>query len=68
MIVADSSEYKNQFINFLSGQYFADANHTYAIYLLAPIVTTLVYGLTKNGTSYNPPESVSEFKEFDDLF
>jgi hypothetical protein len=60
VIVADSSGYRNAIVRFLSRDYFIRyAKTTYATYLIGPIVTFSVYGLTRSGTSNDVLETVS---------
>jgi hypothetical protein len=60
VIVVDASGYRNGFVRFLSGSFFVRyAKTTYATYLIGPIVTFSVYGLTRSGTSNDVLETVS---------
>lgn len=60
VIVADNSGFKNGFLKFLSKGFFVrDAKITYAMYLVAPIITKLTYGLMKSGGGFDFPDIVS---------
>jgi hypothetical protein len=60
VIIADVSGYQNTFLRFLSNKYFDQyANTSYSSYLISPIVTNLIYGLTSNGSSLDLTETVS---------
>lgn len=63
IIVADKLGYKNLFVNFLSKKVFIQlAKSTYAMYLITPIIATLISGLTRSGLSYDFPEMVNKFE------
>lgn len=60
VITADVSGYHNQFIKLLSRPGFIRyAKRTYAMYLVAPIVTLMVAGLSRTEFTFNDPEIVS---------
>lgn len=62
IIVSDVSGYHNHFIKFLSRRIFVSfAKITYPMYLLSPIVTMMLYGLVRTGSTLNFPEIVSLF-------
>lgn len=64
IIIADVSGYRGSFIKFLSRSVFTEnAKYTYAMYMLSPIVTQLIYGLTRTGASFRIPEIVSVKKD-----
>jgi hypothetical protein len=61
VIIADTSGYRNHFISFLSHDRFVRySKRSYAIYLVSPIITLLVYGLCSQEGSLNIPEIVSK--------
>lgn len=61
IIIADKLDYKNAFIRFLSKKAFNSASKkSYAMYLITPVVATLICGLTKSGLTYEFPEMVSD--------
>jgi hypothetical protein len=60
VIAVDASGYHNAFVKFLSKGFFVRyAKTTYATYLIGPIITFSVYGLTRSGTSNDLIETVS---------
>lgn len=61
VIVAEVSGYQNFFIKFLSQRAFIKFGKiTYPMYLVTPIITMLVYGISQTGSTYRFPEIVSE--------
>lgn len=60
IIVADKLNYKTAFVRFLSKKAFVSASKTtYSMYLITPVVVTLICGLTRGGMTYDFPEMVS---------
>lgn len=60
IIITDVSGYHGTFTKFLSSSFFSEnAKYTYAMYMLSPVVTQLIYGLTQTGASFRVPEIVS---------
>lgn len=61
IIIADKAGYRNSFIKFLSKRMFIRYDKTtYALYLIGPLVTLLVYGSLQHGANYDFPEIVSK--------
>lgn len=61
IIVCDKSGFRNTFISFLSKDVFNRyAKTTYALYLVAPVVVMLLYGISENSGTYSFPEIVSK--------
>jgi hypothetical protein len=61
IIIADKLNYRNAFIRFLSKRSFAVAGKTtYSMYLITPIIVTLISGLTRGGLTYDFPDIVNK--------
>lgn len=62
IIVSDKLNYTTAFVRFLSKKTFITAGKTtYSMYLITPIVVTLICGLTKGGMTFDFPEMVSNY-------
>lgn len=66
VIIAEKSGYQNLLLKTLSrGGFIRYAKTSYAMFLIGPIVTMLIYGLLSGGSTLNSPEivSISKFEQ-----